>query len=131
MPKVSLTPKRAKAKLINRGATLPDPLASVEYSGEVEADTKREFTALELAFKEQAKAEKATQKYANDTEFWFCACFQSREQVEEFLQKLGFDKDVKYLAGNALAERLGIELTQYPEPTRSRKGLDKTLTALT
>lgn len=131
MPKISLMPKREKIALLNRNPHSADPLAIVEYTNNLEEDTKREFTALELAFKEQAKAEKSSQKYANDSEFWFCACFQSRAQVEEFLLALGFNKDTKYLAGNALAEKLGIALQQYPEPTRSRKGLDQSLTALT
>lgn len=131
MPKLSLLPKREKLSLLKRPVHLPDPLASVDYTGNLEEDTKREFTALELAFKEQAKAEKQARKYANDSEFWFCACFQSRAQVEEFLRKLGFDGDEKYIDGRKLAALFGIVLTEHPEPTRSRKGLDKTLTSLT
>lgn len=131
MPKIQLMPKREKVSLLKRKPALPDPLASVEYAGNVEEDAKREFTALELAFKEQAKAEKASQKYANDSEFWFCACFQSREQVEAFLQALGIDPDTKYLSGFHLAEKLGIVLEAHPEPTRSKRGLDQSLTALT
>lgn len=130
MPKILKIPKRQKIA-IRRGVSLPDPLASVEYSGSVEDDAKREFTALEIAFKEQAKAEKASQEYANDSEFWTCLVFQSREQAEEFARKLGLDPGEKYLSGFHLASKLGIELEAYPEPTRSKRGLDQSLTALT
>lgn len=131
MPKINIFgAKKAKKPLLARPKQA-SPLDSVEYTNNVAEDAKREFTALELAFKEQAKAEKKTQEYANDTEFWVCVCFQSREQVEEFLEKSNFHKDLKYISGVELAEKFGITLNKYPEPTRSRKGLDKTLTTLT
>ena len=38
-----------------------------------------------------------------DTEYWFCVCFTSREQKEEFLKKIGMETDVKYIDGKDMA----------------------------
>lgn len=90
----------------------PDPLAAVEYVGNVEADTKAELNALQSGFIARAKQENARREKATDSEYWFCVCFQSRDQVEEFLKKSGWAKpNVKYIDGQQVAKAIGVKLT--------------------
>ena len=64
----------------------PDPLAGIVYTGDVEADTRAETGAIKNAFAARAKREADRMRKATDSEYWLCVCFQSREQVEEFLR---------------------------------------------
>lgn len=107
--------KRYEAKL--------DPLADVKYTGDAEADNLAEFSAIGEAFKARAMAEAARVKAVTDSEYWFCMCFQNREQVEEFLRQTGWGKeDAKYVDGVNVARSLKVKLPEAPKvATKTRK----------
>ena len=90
----------------------PDPLAAVEYSGDLAKDAADEFTALEQGYRDRAIAERARFKRATDSEFWVAVCFTTREEKEAFLAAAGLTHlGDKYLDGHAVADTLGIDLT--------------------
>jgi len=56
-----------------------------------------------------------------DSEYWFCVCFQTREQKEEFLEKMKWlDLGDKYLDGLEVAERQELKLDNPTPPIRKR-----------
>lgn len=67
---------------------------------------------LPNAFAERAKEEQRRFVQATDSEYWFCVCFTTREEKEEFLRKAGlFEHGDKYLDGRVVAEALGVKLS--------------------
>lgn len=100
-----------KAGFIAKASQAPDPLAEVAYTGNVEMDAAAELSALESAFRERRKDEDKRFKQATDSEFWFAACFPSREAKDSFLAAVGAARlGDKYVDGVALAKILGVEL---------------------
>jgi hypothetical protein len=90
----------------------PDPLAEVEYTGDLAQDAATEMTALEQGYRNRAKAEANRFKRATDSEYWVAVCFTSREEKDRFLERAGVaDLGDKYLPGSELAERLGVDLS--------------------
>lgn len=86
-----------------------------------------EFAAIHAGRKQQADAI----DLANDDEFWCAFYFQTRAQKEHFLTVLKLiDHGDKYLDGEVVAKRMGIELPPRPAPYKVGK-LDKKLTELT
>ena len=86
----------------------------------VERMAAEELSEVLAGFKARERTEEQRFHDATDTEYWFALCFQTREQKEEFLRKMGWaDLGDKYLDGMAAAERSGIELTSRipPMPT--------------
>jgi hypothetical protein len=76
-----------------------------------------EIGAVLQGFRDRAKAEAARVKKATESEYWFCVCFQSQEQAEEFLTKSGWaSPSQKYLDGQKVARKVGIELTPEKIP---------------
>lgn len=69
----------------------------------VEGDILSELGDVEKGFRERMKAENKRFRDMCDTEYWFCVCFTSREQKEEFLRKIGLDVDEKYIDGKDMA----------------------------
>lgn len=117
---------------LNLGGSVdePDPLAGYQYTGDVEADSAAEMSAVKSAFIARAKAEDKRRRKATDSEYWFCICFQSREQVEEFLRQTAWaDPRDKYLDGQKVAKKLGVALTPEP-PQPARATHNKRLTKL-
>lgn len=81
-------------------------------TGDAEVDSKVELNALQEGFIARAKKENARREKATDSEYWICICFQSREQVEEFLANSGLgERTDKYLDGQKVAAKLGVRLT--------------------
>jgi hypothetical protein len=90
----------------------PDPLAEVEYTGDLKNDAAAEFTALEHGYRDRAKQEAGRFKRATDSEYWFAVCFTTREEKELFLQRAGLaDLGDKYLDGREVTDRLNIDMT--------------------
>ncbi|WNV82226.1 hypothetical protein [Umezawaea sp. Da 62-37] len=89
----------------------PDPLADVDYTGDLAADSAAELDALAIGFRERTKREDERFRLATDSEYWFALCFKSREEKDAFLQaaRLVHIGD-KYLDGRAAAMALGVEL---------------------
>lgn len=50
----------------------------------------------------------------NDTDYWICICFESRQQKDEFLRlsRLELPDEDKYFSGLALAKAMGLKLTR-------------------
>lgn len=92
-----------------RSDKTPDPLADVEYTGNIEEDAARELTALEQAYRERAANEANRFYAATDSEYWACVCFRSREEREAFMRAIGEDPDTKYITGDRLKDLTGIE----------------------
>lgn len=123
-------PQIQKSRIDELFRPLPelDPLANVDYTGELESDSDKEVSALLEGFQERAKREDERFRIATDSEFWFAVCFQSREQKEAFLQAMGWIQNGnKYLDGITLANQAGITLPKVdlPKPRPfSRKLID-------
>ena len=86
----------------------------------VERMAAEELSEVLAGFKQRERTEEQRFHDATDTEYWFALCFQTREQKEEFLHRMGwFELGDKYLDGMAAAERSGVELTSRipPMPT--------------
>lgn len=81
--------KNKPVGFIAKAAQAPDPLADVEYTGNVEQDAKTELDALENAFRGRRRDEDKRFKQATDSEFWFATCFRTREHKDAFLCRLG------------------------------------------
>ena len=69
----------------------------------LEKDCTEELGALEASFRDRMNAENKRFRDMCDTEYWFAVCFSSREQKDEFLEKIGLDTSGKYIDGKALA----------------------------
>ncbi|SDC25482.1 hypothetical protein [Actinokineospora iranica] len=96
----------------------PDPLADVEYTGDLETDSTAELDALAKGFRERTKREDDRFRLATDSEYWFAVCFKSREDKEAFLRAARlFALGDKYLDGYAVAHTLDI-----PMPTKDDDG---------
>lgn len=105
-------PKRKKNPFA--ADTVPDPMASVEYSSfepDVESDSKLEAAAVLAAFKRRRKDEDRRFMDATDSEFWVAFCFRNRDDKERFLKlaKLAQLGD-KYIDGHKAAQVLGVDL---------------------
>lgn len=69
----------------------------------LEKETLEELGDVEKSFRERMNAASKRFRDMCDTEYWFCVCFTSREQKEEFLKKIGMETDVKYIDGKDMA----------------------------
>ena len=104
--------------------TVPDPLADVEYPGDLAGDSAVELAALGKAlkaasapppdanaegFRDRQRAEQDRFRLATDTEYWFAMCFKSREEKDAFLEAAGLTHlGDKYLDGAAVGKILGV-----------------------
>jgi hypothetical protein len=60
---------------------------------------------------ERQKKEAGRVDLATDTEYWFCVCFETREQKTEFLQSSGLgDGDERFINGFNLAKKMGVNI---------------------
>ncbi len=93
-----------------------DPLKGVPDTGDVEADSKAEISALEQAFRDRAKEEAARFQGATDTGYYFCIVLEDRAQCDALLAGLGvLGRSDLFVDGRDIAAKLGIEL---PAATR-------------
>lgn len=87
----------------------PDPLADVDYTGDLAVDSLSEFDAVQAAFRDRRKTEDKRFTDATDSEFWFAVCFRTREEKDAFLKATGLDQlGDKYLDGGKAAAILKI-----------------------
>ncbi len=114
LPKLPKTPKGAGKpgklpKLAKMPAKpsdpVPDPLADVEYTDNLEVDSARELSALEEGFRARAKNEEKRFFAATDSEFWLAVCFQDRDEKERFLAALGAADRAKTVGGRYISGR--------------------------
>lgn len=71
---------------------------------ELEESTIAELSEVEKGFRERMKQENNRFRDMCDTEYWFCVCFTSRAQREEFMKKVGLPTDEKYIDGREMAK---------------------------
>lgn len=107
--------KRSSARAIVAPAE-PDPLAEVEYTGDLEVDAESELDALQAAFRDRRRREDRRFKQSTDSEFWLALCFEDREQKEAFLSAFALSKmGDKYLDGRKVAAALGVNIQNNKE----------------
>ncbi|WP_206793985.1 hypothetical protein [Amycolatopsis sp. MtRt-6] len=89
----------------------PDPLADIEYTGDLAADSEAELDAVARGFRERTKREDERFRLATDSEYWFALCFKTREDKDAFLAAARLlPIGDKYLDGYAVARALGIPM---------------------
>lgn len=100
----------------------PVMVAMPEPTGDPEADSAADLDAVQSGFRDRAKRESERFALATDSEYWACICFQTREQKDRFLSALGLlDLGDKYLDGQLVAERLGVELPGADVPYKPQR----------
>ncbi|MCP3800335.1 hypothetical protein NLX83_13810 [Allokutzneria sp. A3M-2-11 16] len=89
---------------------VPDPLASVSYTGDLAVDARAELDTLADAFR-AAKARRDRPRQITDSWLWFGVVFRLRADKDCFLQRAGLTHlGDKYLDGHGLATTLDIPL---------------------
>lgn len=114
------------------GGNPDDPIGELDYANMTnEAVAVKETSAVLQAFIARSKAEQARFLLATDSEYWVGLCFQTREQKEHFLRaaKLLQAGD-KYIDGQLLAKRMGIELPPADVPYNVSAKVDAKYAAL-
>lgn len=90
---------------------MDSPLEKVPVTGNAEKDVAAQLNAFQEEAKKSLRNEIATFEAMFETEYWFCVCFQSRDQKEAFLDHLGLiEHGDKYLDGYVVAEKLKVPL---------------------
>lgn len=91
------------------------PKKSKPGSGDIATDCAEELGEVEKGFRARAATESKRKEHVTDSEFWVCLCFQTREQVEEFLRASKLAKPTeKYIDGRKVAKALNIALPADP-----------------
>lgn len=97
-----------------------------EITGNPEVDSRADLDAVQKGFRNRIKNENNRFELATDSEYWFAACFQTREQKEAFLKALDLlAHGDKYIDGRLLTEKMGIELPAADVPYRAEGKIDK------
>ena len=97
-----------------------------EETGDVEKDSEAELDALQKGFRDAIKREDKRFELATDSGYWFCVCFQSREQCNAFLKAMDLlEIGDKYLDGQEVAKKLGVKLPEADIPYRTEGKIDK------
>ena len=91
----------------------PDPLAGIQYEGDIAADSQLELDALAQGFRDRAAREQDRLTDAMDSQFWVTLCFRTRDDVDTFLRRLHLDAlGNKYIDGHKAAVVLGVDMTR-------------------
>lgn len=105
---------------------LPDPLADVDYTENLEDDARAEWDAIKASYKKQDAQQKAQFAGLYDSRFYFSEVYQTAEECEQAMRIqariLGFDYKQAgfgyYREGKQvmkrmrlLADRLGIDIS--------------------
>ena len=92
---------------------LPDPLAEVDYSGNVEKDARAEAEVLYSELKAARSQQTETVLAIGDSEYWFAVCFRDRKTKDAFLAQIKATRlGDKYIDGHALAKLLKVDLCE-------------------
>lgn len=100
-----------------RSESLPDPLAGVDYTDNLEADSKAELTELAKAAHFRGVTAEEQKRYlgATDSEHWFCVVCRSRDEKAAALKalhvKTGMVGD-KYIPVDALLAAVGVSIKE-------------------
>lgn len=111
---------KKKRQKVKSYVDMPEP------TGDVEKDSYADLGAVQKGFRDAIKREDKRFELATDSEYWFCVCFQTREQKEFLLKAMElFEHGDKYLDGQILAQKLGIKLPDASVPYRTEGKIDK------
>jgi hypothetical protein len=104
-----------------------DPLADQALTGSFEEDINVQMNATLRAAIDARKALEERFRIADDPNFYFLACFQSVDQKQEFLQKVGLEScaEDQFINGLQLADVLGINLKIIEIPETKLRGAGK------
>ena len=103
---------RKTSSFMNRPAA-DNPLAGVEYTGDLQADSDAELDALAQGFRQRRDRDADRFRDAPDTEYWFAVCFRDRASKDAFLSAIQAAKlGDKYIDGHALARLLSVDLPE-------------------
>lgn len=104
-------PGGRKAGFMSAAAQVGDPLAEVQYTGNVEKDSAAELDALAEGFRKRRDQEAQRFRDATDSEFWFAVCFRDRAHKDRFLAQIEAARlGDKYIDGHALAKLLNLDI---------------------
>lgn len=70
---------------------------------QLEKDSAQELDEVAEGFRSRMKKENDRFVDVVDSGYWFCVCFTSAKQKEEFLDELGIPADEKYIDGREMA----------------------------
>ena len=124
--KIEAAKQAAKHAVAKRKRAKQPTVVMPEITGNPEVDSWADLDAVQKGFRDRIKNENNRFELSTDSEYWFAACFQTREQKEAFLKAhdLLVHGD-KYIDGRLLAEKLGIELPAADVPYRAEGKIDK------
>jgi len=100
-----------------RNESLPDPLANVDYTDNLEADSKAELTELAKAAHFRGVTAEEQKRYlgATDSEHWFCVVCRSRAEKAAALKALHVKTGIvgdKYIPVDALLAAVGASIKE-------------------
>lgn len=100
-------------------APMPDPLAAVPQTDDIQEAVHNEARAIREAFSQKYRGELDQFRAQDDPDYWFLVCFQTAQQKEDFLAATGWEScgGKRYLNGLALARLLGIDI----QPVKLRR----------
>lgn len=107
----------------------PKQFQAVEYTGDVEEDIKREVKEIEAQVIGLAKVSREFEgkmRVEGDDEFLLVACFQTKDERDQFVEKAGLDlRGNLYVDGWALAKSVGIHFSSEEiEPSKLKMDRD-------
>lgn len=106
---------------------MQNPLTDQALTGEFETDINNQTSATLQAAINARKALEERFRIADDPGYYFLACFQSVDQKQEFLKKVGMVAEVEdqFINGLELARKLGVELQIIEIPKTKLRGAGK------
>ena len=86
--KIESAKQAAKHAVAKRKRAKQPTVVMPEITGNPEVDSRADLDAVQKGFRDRIKNENNRFKLSTDSEYWFVACFQTREQKEAFLKAL-------------------------------------------
>lgn len=124
--KIAAAKREAAEKKALRLNPPPKYVTMPEPTGDAEADSAADLTAVQAGFRARAQDESGRKALVTDSEFWACLCFQTRAQKDAFLRALKLlELGDKYIDGEAAAKVLGIELPAERPPYHDTSKVDR------
>lgn len=91
-----------------------------ESLAEVESGFLDDIKELHSAFRDKAQKENKRFMDVTNTDYYFCVCFRSQEQMKEFCKSVGLDPQQIYIDGKEFARKIG-RVVKSPDPVLPRQ----------
>ena len=115
-------PKKPKIPAPQRSAQALAKFYDGAPTGNAEQDSKKELSALGLAFAADRKNEQSVFEHNTATNFYSVMIFQTREQLDAFHAALGVKTDIDlFVDGCELAAKMGISLPPAPKFSKPKR----------